>query len=313
MFRMGSIALVLAFASIPAIPFADRAAAAPPGHVAFVRSEPAPNSRLAAPPARVAAFFEKELDRASSMRLLRSDGGVVATGPARLEEHGTVMILTTTALGPGTYVAHWRGIDRHDGHTLDGYFAFAVGDDPAARLRGFALTATAATATATLDISPGRLGENSYRLALSGASGAVRADRALLRFAPQVTPTIGHADAPLTTVEGAFTGRGMELALRGPWKVTALVRFPGQGQDTPFEFTLNAPAPELTPTPAPSPTAAPTPAPTPVPTPTPLAVASPAPASPPASGPDSALLLAAALVAVVLAYLAWRRVGRRGA
>lgn len=312
MSRIAAIALVLAIAFLPAVPFADRVVAAPAGHVTFLRSEPAPNSRLATPPTRVAAFFEKELDRASTMRLLRTDGSVVDTGPARLEEHGTVLILTTTQLTPGTYVAHWRGVDSHDGHTLDGWFAFAVGEDPAARLRGFALTATAGSATAALEISPGRLGENSYRLALSGASGGMRAERALLRFAPQVTPTIGYADAQLSPAEAAFTGRGMELALRGSWKVTALVRFSGQAQDTSFEFTLAAPAPETTPTPTPSPTSAPTRAATPVPTPTPLAVGSPATAPAPAGGPDPAPIAAAAAAAVVLAYLVWRRLGRRG-
>lgn len=301
-----AVALAILLASLIA---SGGALAAPPGHIVFVRSEPAPNARLTSPPPRVAALFEKEIDRSSTLRLLRSDASVIDAGPVRLETQGTVLALTPPALAAGVYVAHWRAIDPYDGHTVDGYFAFTIGDDPPIQLQGFALNAAAQNTNARLEITPGRLGENAYRLALTGAAGAVRVERALLRFTPQVTPVIGSADAHLAAAGDAFTGRGMELALRAPWRVTALVRFPGAGQDTPFDFSLTARAAQVTPTPTP------TPSPTPVATPVPAPVSTPTPAATPApggrAGPDPAVLAIGLGVLAVAAFAAWRLL-RRG-
>lgn len=299
--RAGVTAVALALAVASSTPVA----AAPLATVGLVKSDPAANERLAGAPSGVTLTFSEDIGDKSTARLLRSDGVVVPTGPAKVDH--TRLILTPPALTAGTYVVHYTAVDPHDGHETMAYFAFAIGADPPAALGGFDVSAGGGGLTARLAITPGRAGENTYSLAVSGV------DRATLRFEP-IDLRVGTSDQQLRSSGGGFTGTGMELALSGKTRVTALVRKPGDASDTKLTFDLTVPAPAaVTLTPAPSPTTAPTPARTPLPTPTPLAAASPSPPPVPASGPDPALLTAAAAAAAVIAYLAWRRLGRRGA
>jgi methionine-rich copper-binding protein CopC len=289
----GAAALLMVLAG------ANTAVAAPAATIAFVSSEPAPNARLAASPPRILITFSEEIPLAKSpLRLLRSDGSAVPLPAPTSPRHEQLQVIPPT-LAAGLYTVHWKTVDEHDGHGSEGYFAFAVGPDPqVAPLRGSALSASAGGVTAQLDITPGRLGENAYRLRATGAT----IERASLRFKPS-TP-VGTTDAALTKEADAFTGKGLELSLPGAYRVTALLRRTGETQDLEIPLDLSAPAPAAA-TASPSPTAPPSPS----PTATPLAVAQ-SPLSTPAPSPAvdatplflvvGAIVLGAAAAAIYL-------------
>lgn len=287
--RLATLALALAVGATGAA----RATAAPAAHVGgLVSSEPATNARLTSSPPTIALTFDKEISEGSKARLLRSDGSEVATGPAK-KVADAKLVLTPPALAGGTYIVHYTAIDPHDGNEFTGYYAFAVGADAPADLRGFDLSATAAGLTGRLQISPGRSGENSYTLSVAGVQ------RASLRFEPQDLK-VGRTDQQLQAAGATFSGKGMELAPLGKTKVTALVRKPGEAADTELAYELTVPAPAAqTPTPAPTPT--------PTPTPTPSAevaapVGTPAPSR---AGGDPAVLPLALVGLLALAAIAW--------
>ena len=297
--RLAGLALALAIGAAGDVP----AAAAPVAHVgALVSSEPAANTRLTASPPSIALTFDKEIGQSSRVRLLRAGGSEIATGPAT-KVADTKLALTPPPLADGTYIVHFTAIDPHDAHEFTGYFAFAVGAEAPAELRGFDLSATAAGLTGRLQISPGRSGENSYTLAVAGVQ------RASLRFEPQDL-TVGRTDQQLQAAGATFSGKGMELAPIGKMKVTALVRKPGEAADVELVYELTMPAPPL-PTPSPSPLAAasapPSATPSRAPTSTPSSATAglagnPAPA--PGGGDPPALPLA--LVGLLaLAAIAW--------
>lgn len=307
---MRTLLLVLGAAMISGAPLAVVAVAAPLRHAFFSSSEPAPNARLPTSPTRIVITFTGEIAVAkSSIELLRSDGGAVPLPPpqAGATQQGMVVPLATP-LAPGAYAVRWKSVDAHDADEQQGYFAFTIGPDAPANLRGLSLTASAEGVSAELDITPGRLGENTYRVRTTAAGTAFVPERVALRFTPAALGVQSEA-VSLTRGSDGFTGTGMELAVSGAYRIIAGVRRAGAAQDIALTFELTAPArPAATPSPSPTPT------PTAPPTPTATPTSSSAPSSTPTVGGDPAVplvALIAALAAVgLLAAIALRR--RRG-
>lgn len=299
--RRGSVAAVVLALAIGAAGAAPVAAAPAPHIGALVSAQPAPNARLAASPPTITLTFDKEIGENSRLRLLRPDGSAVATGSAP-KVAGASLALTPPALAAGTYLVHYAAIDPHDGDEFTGYYAFAVGPDAAADLRGFDVSTTAGGLTGRLQIAPGRPGENSYTLTVPGVQ------RATLRFEPQDL-AVGRTDQQLQVAGTILSGKGMELAPMGKVKVTALVRKAGEAADVELVYELTIPAPAAA-SPTPGPTLAPSPSPTPAPS---VAVAAPAvtPApSPPGGDPTLPALALAGLLA--LAAIVWGIRARAG-
>lgn len=286
--------LVISAAVMSLSPLAVAALAAPLRHSFFSSSEPAPNARLSTSPTRIAVTFTGEIDVAkSTIELLRSDGGAVPLPrpQAGATRQGMVVPLATP-LAPGAHAVRWKNVDDHDGNEQQGYFAFTIGADAPANLRGLSLTANAEGVSGELDITPGRLGENTYRVRTTAAGAAFVPEHVTLRFTPTA---LGVQSEPVSLTRGAdaFTGTGMELAIVGAYRIAASVRRAGAGQDVPLTFELAAPAqPAATPSPSPTRTASPTPTALPTPIPTPTA----APTGDTGGGP--VLALAAVLVAL---------------
>ena len=307
-FRRGRriIGAALVAAVLTGLAASAPAVAAPAPHAFFASADPAPNARLATPPQRISIMFTGDLDATrSAIALLRTDGSAVPLPAA--QAGGTVRELAVTVgtpLTPGVYAVRWKSVDAHDGDVQEGYFAFAVGADTPVALRGLPLTGTGEGISAQLDITPGRLGENAYRVHTSAGGAAFVPERVTLRFTPTA---LGVTSAPvaLAAAADAFTGTGMELAIAGAYTVTAAIRRAGAGADTPVTFSLTAPAQQAA-TPSPSP--ARTPSPSPVSTPAPTASAAPA-GAPVQTGAAVPLLVLLATLAALggMAVVALRR------
>ena len=115
---------VVALIITPAIVFA---------HARLVRSAPAANESLSAPPNGISLWFSERPElRFTSVQLLDSTGRVVALGAPSADVDATGVVAAVTApLGVGRYTVVWRTAAA-DGHPSTGKFAFTVTSAPAA-------------------------------------------------------------------------------------------------------------------------------------------------------------------------------------
>jgi hypothetical protein len=97
-------------------------------HAVLVRSEPAADARLTAPPAEIRMWFSEPLEPAfSGARLLRATGEEVIGAAVRFDSgDGTRMSLGVDALVPGFYTVAWHTLSPVDGHEWRGNFTFVV-------------------------------------------------------------------------------------------------------------------------------------------------------------------------------------------
>ena len=99
-------------------------------HANLLRSQPAANSTLDAPPDRVVIWFTETLEPAySHIQVLDSAGMRVDDGESVVDANDTtVMSVGLPPLPNGTYTAAWRSVSTIDGHALRGAFVFSVGE-----------------------------------------------------------------------------------------------------------------------------------------------------------------------------------------
>ncbi len=96
------------------------------GHADLVRSDPAADSILSAPPETITLRFSEGLDAAkSSFKILGPDG---TAGTGRASKDGSrVMAATGLVLGPGVFTIEWAAV-AEDGHVERGTLAFTVSE-----------------------------------------------------------------------------------------------------------------------------------------------------------------------------------------
>jgi putative copper export protein/methionine-rich copper-binding protein CopC len=102
-------------------------------HARLVRSTPAANASLSAPPDRISLWFSERPElRFTSVQLLDSMGRAIAIGAPSADADATGVVAAITApLGVGRYTVVWRTAAA-DGHPSTGKFAFTVTSAPAA-------------------------------------------------------------------------------------------------------------------------------------------------------------------------------------
>lgn len=99
-------------------------------HAALDRSDPSSGAVLPEPPAEARLHFTEPLEpRFTRADLLDAAGQPVAGAASQVApDNDHVLILTLPAdLPDGGYTVAWRNLSAADGHTLQGYFGFAVG------------------------------------------------------------------------------------------------------------------------------------------------------------------------------------------
>jgi len=102
-------------------------------HARLVRSTPANQARLAAPPERVELWFSELLeDGFNSVEVVRAAEvtakprtNLARGAPAVDRDDRTRMTVPVQELGPGDYAVEWRVLSR-DGHSAAGRFTFRV-------------------------------------------------------------------------------------------------------------------------------------------------------------------------------------------
>lgn len=97
-------------------------------HLRLVRAEPAPNARIAAPPAELRLWLsQRPTLRVTTVRLLDARGAAVPTGALTMASaaDAPLVVPVRVRLAAGRYMVRWRTMAR-DGHVVDGSFAFTV-------------------------------------------------------------------------------------------------------------------------------------------------------------------------------------------
>jgi copper transport protein len=99
-------------------------------HALLVRSTPAANAVLLAPPVQVEIFFSEPLEEElSSIRVFDSNNLNVDAGDVRVDPSDpTRLTVTLHALPDGVYTVSWKAVSSIDGHQTTGSFPFAVGN-----------------------------------------------------------------------------------------------------------------------------------------------------------------------------------------
>jgi copper transport protein len=160
---------------------------------ALTRSEPAAGVILPAPPSHIGIWFSEPLETTyTGARLLDASGtevAGVAVNVADDDDHELVMT-PAAPLPDGAYTVAWQTLSAADGHTLQGYFGFRVGN--------------AAAPAAAIGEAPSAPGESARALtrglALIGLA-------AMLAIAPTMLTVLGAA---------ARSAPGLDDALRRP-------------------------------------------------------------------------------------------------
>ena len=95
-------------------------------HAALLKSNPAPNSTVAAPKVIKVTFSEKVVPAFSGFKLAMDDGMTVNV-TTKLSGDGKTMTGTPKgSLMAGTYKLSWHAASVDDGHRTEGSFTFKV-------------------------------------------------------------------------------------------------------------------------------------------------------------------------------------------
>ncbi len=113
-------------------------------HAQLVRSDPAPNAVLRAPPAAVTLIFTEPVTAAGAGIRVYSPSGREVAGPTAAR--GSVLSTSVSAADTGTYVVSWQVIAA-DTHPSRGAFSFVVGRPSANPYSGLLSTGEIGTST----------------------------------------------------------------------------------------------------------------------------------------------------------------------
>ena len=134
MIRFPRVRIVaLAAAAVLMLGAAARADADDARHLRLVRSAPAADSTLAAPPTAIRLWFSQAPELpVMSVRLTGPDGRAVALAPLQRDRGRDAPVVAPLRgrAGPGRYTVAWRTM-ANDGHVVRGTFAFTVAAPPA--------------------------------------------------------------------------------------------------------------------------------------------------------------------------------------
>lgn len=222
-------------------------------HANYLRSDPAPNARLDAPPARVVVGFSEKVTLASSGLAILDQSGreLAADGVATADPTELALPFPASAVTAGrgaVYTVAWHTVSAEDGDPAKGYFSFVVGALAPASGAGTTQSATQANVSATLTVAPLVAGENTYTVSLAtGGAPLPNVSRVRLRVTPQ-DRDIGQSEIVLQAGGSGYTGRGLELPFAGRYRVQVQVRRSDTVNDLSFDFDVQAAAAAASPT-----------------------------------------------------------------
>ncbi|MEP7081498.1 MAG: copper resistance protein CopC [Chloroflexota bacterium] len=124
--RLAAATALLALLASPAVPWTKTEVAA---HGQLVASSPGAGTIVPESPSELRLVFSEPLEEQfTSLDLVLSDGTVVLSRAGEIDpDDPYALVATDVELGDGVYQLTWRTLSAADGHTAEGFFAFAVG------------------------------------------------------------------------------------------------------------------------------------------------------------------------------------------
>ncbi|MGH2617906.1 MAG: copper resistance protein CopC, partial [Thermomicrobiales bacterium] len=113
-------------------------------HAALARSNPAAGATLAEPPVELRLEFTEPLEPAfTGADLLDASGAAVPGISVSIapENDRHLIVVPPPGLPDGAYTVAWRNLSAADGHTLQGYFGFRIGEEGSVGEAAFAAPA----------------------------------------------------------------------------------------------------------------------------------------------------------------------------
>jgi copper transport protein len=100
-------------------------------HAQLVSSVPGAGERLDQAPSQIILVFSERLDQlGTAVDLLDADGRLILRGSGAIDPADQRSFLVPLpALGDGLYTVNWRSLSADDGHSIQGFFSFGIGDD----------------------------------------------------------------------------------------------------------------------------------------------------------------------------------------
>jgi methionine-rich copper-binding protein CopC len=231
-------------------------------HANYAKSDPAPNSRLAASPPTISVdFSEAFVPAKSGLEVLAADGRRAASGGAPATDPARMTLALSKPLANGTYAVAWHTVSAADGDPAHGYFAFSIGPPPGLTPQRIERTGTQATFALTFAVDPGVAGENLFQARItSGGSDVPNVTRVRMLVQP-LDLDLGISSHDLAAQGSAYADRGMELAIAGRYRIMVQIRRRDILDDLVFPLELEVPASGVaasaSPSASPSPSAAP--------------------------------------------------------
>lgn len=202
-------------------------------------TDPQPNARLDAAPARIAIAYDVPIDAAvSPIVLLDAVGQSVPSTTEPASNNRLVSISPLVALTPGPFTVSWTSVDPEDGHPSQGFYTFVVNGGPTGIINGLGQAqAAAADMWATLTVTRAADGGSLLRVDLDNTTGVERVRIRLTRadVGESLLETQPSGD-------GGWVLDGNQVALPGAWQALVIVRRFNIFDDAqaPFDFIIDA-------------------------------------------------------------------------
>ena len=126
--RWAAVGAFIALLALPAMP--GGAGSRVLAHAQLVASSPSPGTILEEPPTELRLVFSEPLEsQVTSLDLVAQDGTELLVRAGEIDpDDPYALVATAPELADGVYSITWRTLSAADGHTIEGFFTFGVGE-----------------------------------------------------------------------------------------------------------------------------------------------------------------------------------------
>lgn len=213
------------------------------GHASPITYEPSPNQIIdsveSVPDKVTISFTEGPEPRASSIKVINSNNERIDKDDLQVLdiEKSLSVSLDKSKVVPGTYTTDWLVLSKDDGHITKGSYVFSV-EGKNAQSQGQQQNATGSSSeytnnittpddvVLTFDISPNKVGQNTFNLSASYTNGTVVENirNVFLEFNHPIKNLGPIAETMDNLGSGKYSSVGSYLSQNGAWEIKVTVQ-----------------------------------------------------------------------------------------
>ena len=216
------------------------------GHASPTTYEPSPNEIIdsiqSVPDKVTISFTEDPEPRASSIKVINSNNERIDKNDLKVldAEKSLSISLDKSKVVPGTYTTDWLVLSKQDGHITKGSYVFSVAESNDQLIQQQNITNLSSSYSENItttddiilqfDISPFKVGQNTFNLSASNANGtAVENIRNVYLEFNNPTKNLGPIVDTMQKVDsGKYSLIGNYLSQNGNWEVKLTVQRIGE-------------------------------------------------------------------------------------